>query len=235
MSERPGRAPLAIREIESARQPAFRAAYELLRRTFPRRERLSRSEWAEVLHERSAGLWTDLNWHLLVATRHGRVVGTASGSYVGNVNIGMVGYVVVVPSQRGHGVGQRLRHALREALEQDAQRVRGRRLTALVGEVRPDNPWLRHIVRQEGAIALDFPYHQPSVSWLRRAVPLVLYYQPLVDARRSLPASEVRRLVYTLWRRVYRVAKPLSSKVFRHMTRALHGRRRIGHMELPPR
>ena len=226
---------LTIREVESAEDPGFKAAHTLLTRTFPRRELLSRGEWADVMRERNAGLWTDLNWHLLVAIRRDRVVGTASGSYVGNRNAGMVGYIAVLPAERGHGVGQRLRRALHEAFEADARRVHGRRLTAIIGEVRPDNPWLRHIVRHNGAIALDFPYHQPPVAWLRRAVPLVLYYQPLGRERRSLRASEVRQLVYTIWRRVYRVGKPLSSKVFRRMMGALSGRKRVGQLELSAR
>jgi GNAT superfamily N-acetyltransferase len=233
MSEPRSRARLSIREVESDRDPAFRAAHALLRRTFPRAELLSRREWADVMRERNQGLWTDLNWHLLVASRQDQVVGTASGSYVGNRNVGMVGYIAVRPAERGRGVGQRLRRALHDAFEEDASRVHGRRLAAIIGEVRPDNPWLRHIVRHDGAIALDFPYYQPSVAWLRRPVPLVLYYQPLGEARRSLATTEVRRLVYTIWRRVYRVGKPLSSGVFRRMMRALTGRQRVGQLELP--
>lgn len=233
MTDSKSRARLRIREVESTTDPAFKAAYALLRRTFPRAELLSRREWAEVMRERSAGLWTDLNWHLLVATRHDRLVGTASGSYVGNRNVGMVGYIAVLPSERGRGVGQRLRRALHRAFEADARRIRGRRLAAIVGEVRPDNPWLRHIVRHNGAIALDFPYYQPSVAWLRPAVQLVLYYQPLGSFRQSLPTTEVRQLVYTIWRRVYRVARPLSHRPFRRMMRALSGRQRIGQLKFP--
>ena len=101
-----------------------------------------------------------------------------------------------------------------------------------MGEVRVDNPWLRSIVRHEGAIALDFPYYQPSVRWLHSSVQLVLYYQPLLLPRRSLPAADVRRLVYTIWRRMYRVARPLSSKPFRRMLEALEGRERVGQMKL---
>jgi len=139
----------------------------------------------------------------------------------------------VPPTERGRGVGRHLRQALREAFEADARRIQGKGLTAIIGEVKPDNPWLRHIVRHNHAVALEFPYYQPSVAWLRRPVPLVLYYQPLTEARQSLPATEVRRLVYTIWRQVYRVRKPLVYKAFRLMMQGLSGRKRIGQMELP--
>jgi hypothetical protein len=224
---------ISIREVRTERDPAFKSAHDLLRRTFHRAEMLSIREWAQSLQEREAGLWTDLGWHLLVATRHGRVVGAASGSYLGNWNIGVVGYIAVNVSGRGHGLGHRLRGGLRRCFELDAWRIARRHLRAIVGEVRADNPWLRRIVREQGAIALDFPYYQPSVRWLRSPVPLVLYYQPITYPRRSLPAADVRRLVYTIWRRMYRVARPLSNKAFRRMLAALEGRERVGQTRLP--
>ena len=228
------RAPhrIVIREVRAERDPAFRSAHDLLGRTFHRAEMLSINEWVQTMQEREADLWTDLAWHLLVATRRGRVVGAASGSYLGNWNVGVVGYIAVTASGRGHGLGHRLRAALRRSFEHDALRIARRHLRAIVGEVRADNPWLRRIVREQGAIALDFPYYQPSVRWLRSPVPLVLYYQPVTYQRRRLPAADVRRLVYTIWRRMYRVARPLSNKAFRRMLDALKGRERVGQMQL---
>jgi hypothetical protein len=44
---------------------------------------------------------------------------------------------------------------------------------------------------------------------------------------------EVRQLVYTIWRSVYRVRKPLVYRVFRQMMRALNERKRIGQLKLP--
>jgi hypothetical protein len=232
MPEKPAVRPVAIREVHSAKDPAFRNAHDLLRRTFHSSEVLSLRDWAQALEERTQGLWSDLSWHLFVATRHGRFVGAASGSYLGNRNVGVVGYIAVVASERGRGAGGRLRNALRRAFEGDAWRIRHRRLSAIVGEVRADNPWLRRLVREQGAIALDIPYYQPSVRWLRSHVKLVLYYQPLTAPRHSLPAADVRQLVYTLWRRVYRVPRPLSSKPFRQMLAALKGRERVGQKRL---
>jgi hypothetical protein len=63
---------------------------------------------------------------------------------------------------------------------------------------------------------------------------MVLYYQPLDRPRTWLAANELKKLLYTLWRRPYRVSKPLRREAFRRMMRALEGRRRIGQRELPP-
>jgi GNAT superfamily N-acetyltransferase len=238
MTTRPehGRAPaVRVREIRSAEDLALAEAHRLLRRMFPRRELLPVREWTSTLLERRHRLWTDLSWHLLVAECHGEVVGAASGSFLGNVNVGLVGYVAVARAARGRGLGHRLRTRLRRLLERDARRVHGRELKAIVGEVRADNPWLVHVVREEGALALDFDYLQPSLGARHPPVSLVLYYQPLHARRRSLSAPEVRRLLYTIWRRGYRIGRPLSRLAFRRMLQGLAGRERIGQRSIPPR
>jgi len=189
------------------------------------------SAWTHVMRERNAGVWTDLNWHLFVAEYGGRVVGAASGAYLGNVNVGLIGYVAVSPGARAHGIGPRLRWALRLAFQRDAPRLTGRPLEALVGEVHVENPWLKRLVRN-GAIALDFPYYQPALRRGVEEVALVLYYQPLRRPKRAIPAAQVRRLLYTIWRRAYRVSKPLGHPAFRRMLRALEGRERIGQRTL---
>lgn len=228
------RAPrLRIRAIHAKTDSAFRSAYRLLTRIFPRAEMLPRTAWEHVLKERDAGVWTDLNWHLLVAEYDGKVVGAATGSYLGNVEVGLIGYIAVDKAARSFGVGPRLRWGLRLAFERDARWLGRRPLKAIVGEVRRDNPWLRSLVGR-GAIALDFPYYQPSLRRRGKAVPLVLYYQALGVSRISLPATEVRRLLYTIWRRAYRVPQPLSSPNFRKMLRALTGQSRIGQLRLVP-
>lgn len=231
MAERTRTPQLRIREIHATTDSGFKSAHRLLTRIFPRAEMLPRSAWEHALQERDADVWTDLNWHLFVAEQDGRMVGAATGSYLGNVNVGLIGYVAVREAARSFGVGPRLRWGLRLAFERDARRISGAPLKALVGEVRPDNPWLRSLVGR-GAIALDLAYYQPSLRRRGKAVPLVLYYQPLDVSRSSLPAPDVRRLLYTIWRRAYRVPRPLANPNFRRMLRALAGRSRIGQLRL---
>jgi GNAT superfamily N-acetyltransferase len=210
----------------------FPEAHRLLRREFSREEMLPMQDWRDAMKERAEGLWTDINWHLIIAERDGELLGAASGSYLGNVNVGIVGYLAVRADGRGLGLGPRLRRHLQRAFEQDARRILGRPLDAIVGEVRVDNPWLRTLVRRDGAIALDFEYHQPALGRGRDAVPLVLYYQPLAKPRRAIPAAELKRLLYTMWRRPYRIGRPLSRATFRKMLKGLEGRTRIGQRKL---
>ncbi len=215
--------------------PSFVVAHELLRREFPHAEMLPVKVWRNAMRERREGLWTDVGWHLLVAERQSAVLAAASGSYLGNVNAGVVGYVAVRSAARSLGLGPRLRRALRRKLETDARHSGYKKLGALVGEVSRLNPWLRTLVTREGAIALDFPYFQPSLGGKHQAVPFVLYYQPLGVRKKTLGTAELRRLLYTMWRRAYRIARPLASREFRQMLRSIEGRRRIGTIDLGKR
>jgi hypothetical protein len=224
---------LRIREIASERDPALRGAYRLLRRTFPPKELVPLSEMQNSLREREAGVLTDLRWHMLVAMRGDEVVGVGSGTYLGSLNVGTIGYLTVAPGERTGGLGARVRARLRKAFEQDALTIRGESLTALVGEVEADNPWLDYLVRRRGALALDLPYLQPEVRADREPVPLVLYYQPLRRSVKRLPVTTVRQLIFALWRRGYRIAAPMRDARFRRMLRALDGRRSVGQIHLP--
>jgi ribosomal protein S18 acetylase RimI-like enzyme len=224
-----GGARRRIREIRSASDSDFAAAYALLKRTFPRSELMPKQSWLTVMREQERGLFTDTRWHLIVAVRGKVVVGAASGSYLGNVNVGLIGYVAVDPAARERGLGPRLRRRLTDAFERDARRIRRRPLKAIVGEVDEDNPWLRTVMRRHDAIPLDIPYQQPALGPRRKRVPLVLYWEPRGHGgRRWLSASELRRLLYTIWRRAYRVRAPLREPAFRRMMAALRSRKRIG-------
>jgi len=226
--DRRTRGRAVIRELTSAEDPAFKPAHALLRKEFERDEMVPLGDWRYALRELRADVWTDLGWHLLVAESGSTVLSVATGLYLGNVNVGVVGYVAVAPSARRLGLGPRMRRTLIRRFEADARHAGRHGLEAIVGEVRADNPWLSSLVRREGAIALDVPYFQPAYGPKHRAVPLVLYYQPLERRRLVLGAAQVRRLLYTVWRRGYRVARPLEHAAFRRMLRALEGRRVIG-------
>ncbi len=69
---------------------------------------------------------------------------------------------------------------------------------------------------------------QPALRPNARAVPLALYFEPLDGRTRHVPASLVKQLVFALWRRGYRIAKPLNDARFRAMLTTLDKRSRIG-------
>jgi hypothetical protein len=233
-SPRPNRRVVTtIRELQDPADPALAQAYRLLTRTFHRGERVLRREWTGSLRERRDGLLTDIAWHLIVAERNGRVVGFTSGSYLGNVNLGVVGYLAIAPDVRAGGLGTRLRGRLRSAFAKDAARIARRPLDGILGEVSADNPWLRSLARRPEVLALDFPYYQPRLSEDDAPSPYVLYLESLLRHRDHLTAAELRRILYTLWRRVYRIGRPLDRPAFRAMLRALQGRRTVGRLLLP--
>lgn len=219
-------ARISIEELDDHRSPLFRAAQRLYERVFPDKERIDRRYFAELLQEKRLGLLQPFNIHFLIARRGARVLGLATGSYLAVVNMGFVGYLAVAPATKGSRIGSRLRARLVRECRRDARAAGRGELAGVLGEVEARNPWLRHLVRS-GALALDFPYRQPSLGEHTPDVPLVLYLQPLGEPVRSLSAARVRALLYAVYRRVYRVRFPLRDKAFRQMLRELSSLRRV--------
>lgn len=223
---------ITIREVRDSTDPAVRAAYAILRATFAREERVAMREWVGSLREREAQVMSDLSWHLLVAERDGDVIGLASGTYVGSVNLGVIGYLATAPGLRARGLGSRLRDRLRRAFARDAARLAGRPLEGILGEVSRSNPWLRHLARRPEVLLLDIPYLQPRLYEDDQPSPFILYYESLQGVRARIPAAELRRILYAVWRRIYRIPRPLERPAFRAMLRALARRRWVGRLRL---
>ncbi|MBK6487487.1 MAG: GNAT family N-acetyltransferase [Gemmatimonadetes bacterium] len=225
---------IAIRELRDPKDPSLRGAYALLKQTFQRGERVDYREWVGSLQEKAGNLATDFAWHLFVAEQGGEVVGLASGTYLGNVNLGVVGYLAIVPTARASGSGTRLRTRLRQQFARDALRLAKRPLAGIIGEVSPTNPWLRRLDKRAEVLVLDFPYFQPRLYDDDEPSPFVLYYESMTGPRQRLPVGELRRILYTVWRRVYRIGRPLDRPAFRSMMRALANRRTVGRRKLLP-
>lgn len=216
-----------ISTVSSARDPRFRRAFSLYAAIFPASERIGREYFKNLFEEKRLGLLAPFNFHFLVAHEGERVLGFISGTYLAIANLGFVGYLAVRPSAAGRHVGSRLRQQLVQLVRRDALAAGHPRLLGMMGEVEEGNPWLQ-TMRRRGALALDLDYLQPSTDGTA-VVPLVLYLQPTSGRRvRSLSAPALRRVLYAVYRRLYRIRFPLKQPEFRRMLRQLEGRARVG-------
>ena len=216
--------PRVVR-VDDERTPLARAAIELLQASIgdvqPSDDLLSEVE------ECRRGFPSGGNYHLLAAVDEDeRPAAVAAGVYLEAVRAGFITYLAVRPEMRNRQLGTRLRAELLECFREDA-RARGEELAWSVGEVRRESAWLRSLVQGGGVIPFDLGYFHPWMP-LRAEGRYVLYREPAADTRAEIPAREVARLLFAIWRRAYRIRYPLQSETFCHMLRALEMRDRVG-------
>jgi GNAT superfamily N-acetyltransferase len=218
-----------IVEIVDERDPAAAAALELIHEMFQPEDRQPAGELLSELAERRLGMFSSYNFHLIAAdyADSAETAGTAVGIYLGGVNAGIVMYLAVRRQHRGRRLARLLRPALVEAFRQDARAAGHEDLAFTLGEVRKESPWLRRLVRTRGAIPFDLDYYHPGMA-PGGARPYVLYREPIGDTRRDLSVAHTRRILYSIYRRAYRVRYPLQREGFVAMLRQLEGRDHVG-------
>jgi ribosomal protein S18 acetylase RimI-like enzyme len=222
-------ADFELLELKDERDPVTTAALELIAEIFPRSERQPLHELALEVQEKRLGLLVDYDFHLLAGVDpQGNVGGVVAGVYLGGVNAGFVTYLAVRGELRSAGLGRQLRTLLVEQFRSDARRTGWDDLAWVVGEVRIDSPWLERLVRERGAIPFDLVYYHPGTGPNRNDPTWVLYRQPVSDMRREISADEARRLLYSIWRRAYRVRYPLDRDGFCAMLEEIGDRETVG-------
>jgi GNAT superfamily N-acetyltransferase len=224
---------IRISVVESVRSPLFLASYALYHRVFPKDEQMPKRYFYEHLTEAKLGISKPYNFHYLVGLLGDRVVGFGCCTYLPLVNMGFIDYLAVDSGFKGHGVGTFLRERLVEMLRDDARSLGLPDLVAVLGETREESPWLRRLLAK-GAFALDIDYLQPPLEDHKNPVPLVLYVEPISQKFDSLPADELRQVLYTLYRRLYRMQYPLQDPNFRYMLKQLKNRERVGGKIIDP-
>ena len=180
------------------------------------------------VEERRRGMPSGGDYHLLaMVDDDGRAAAAAAGIYLEGVNAGFITYLAVRQDLRGALLGRGLRRHLVDSICEEARRKTGADPAWVVGEVRRGSPWLQTLVGAGKVIPFAFPYFHPWMS-RRSEGRYVLYREPLADARRELPAEEVVRLVYAIWRRAYRIRFPMQSETFCYMVDRLQAAGTIG-------
>ena len=180
------------------------------------------------LEERRRGLPSGGDYHIVgLLGPDERLTAAAAGVYLEAVNAGFITYLAVRTDQRERQLGRELRSHLVQAFVKDAHRIYGTDPAWTVGEVRRESRWLRTLVQNHGAIPFDVRYFHP---WLPRSAEgwYILYREPVADHRPELPAQEVLRLLYAIWRRAYRIDFPLQSDTFCYMLDQLEAQQAIG-------
>lgn len=221
--------PGRIVEVTDERTPIAGAAMLLLEATFDRGPWQPLVELRSEIAEKRLGLLAAYDFHLFAALDEGdQVTGTAVGVYLEGVNAGFITYLAVHAEHRGRKIARALRGALVDRIRVDARASDWDELAWVLGEVRHDNPWLRRLVRERGVIPFDLEYYHPGVEPAETATRYVLYRQPVGDRREELPVQLVRRVLYSIYRRAYRVTYPLRSAPFRNMLQQLEGLTSVG-------
>jgi GNAT superfamily N-acetyltransferase len=212
-------------EVTDERHPLAAEALQLIADSFPPHDRHPMAELRSEIAEKRLELLTAYDFHLLALVgEDGQVVAANAGVYLAGVNAGFISYLAVHPDVRGRRLGRRVRTELVKVFRADARRNGRDELAWVLGEIRIDSPWLRGLVRHGGAIPFDLTYYHPGMTPGVTRVPYVLYREPIGDHRAELPAQEVRRIIYAIWRRAYRVRYPLERDGFAAMIRELEGR-----------
>jgi GNAT superfamily N-acetyltransferase len=228
----PGATPgptVRVAEVADERDPAAAAALELITQSFAARERHATGDLLSEIAERRLDALSSQRFHMLTAHVEGDEdpAGVIIGVYLDGVNAGFVSYLAVRERYRGRRIGRVLRPRLVDQFREDARHAGHADLAWVLGEVRLRSPWLRRLVRTRGAIPFDLTYYHPGMS-LDSPEPYVLYRQPVADTRLDLPVAEVRRLLFAIYRRAYRVRYPLQREAFNDMMDQLDQRASIG-------
>jgi hypothetical protein len=212
--------------IDDERTPLAREALELISHAIGDVQPVD--DLLSEIEESRRGMASGGRYHLLATLdAAGRPAAAAAGIYLEAVNAGFITYLAVRKDVRGLLLGRGLRAHLVDAIRGEAVATIGEDPAWTVGEVRRGSPWLRTLVGAGQAIPFAFPYFHP---WMPRSSEgrYVLYREPVADPRPTLPADEVVRLVYAIWRRAYRIRFPLQNDTFCYMLDALQARGEIG-------
>jgi GNAT superfamily N-acetyltransferase len=216
-------------EIVDEEDPLASDSLLVIEEMFNRQDRQALSELRSEIAEKRLGLLAGYDFHLItVPTPEGEAAATVAGVYLQGVNAGFVTSLASRPRHQGRRLARRLRNALVECFREDARREEYHDLNWVLGEVRSASPWLRRLVRHRGAIPFDLEYFHPGMAPDGSGEAYTLYRQPVGDRRAELPVSEVKQILYAIWRRAYRVRYPLERPGFRRMLSQLEGRETVG-------
>ncbi len=209
----------------------FERAYSLIHDRIPFEERSDALEFVVTLDKASRREFYPDNYHMLAAKRGSEVVGTATGYYISEINMGFINTLVVGERCTGGGIGTCLREGLIQRLEQDARDSKHKTLAGVLGEVEQSNPWLMKLISDLKVFVPDIEYIQPPLREKLSERILVLYVQarqPFKKIRRSRMVEVVR----AIYRNIYDIETPESNRFFQRIVGSFVNRNYISEKKL---
>ncbi len=193
-------------------------------------ERESLPNMIDYLGRKARGWYGRNNYHILLAWLDGRLVGGSVVDYLAEPNVGVIEFLFVAPDARQSGIGRQVLTRTEQLLAEDARRLTGRPLDAVVAEMNdplaPSNvrdnldPTARALIwHRWGYAGLDFPYVQPALAEDTAAVTnLIVIAKPLrPDWSAALPSTTVLRFIHEYLRWAIRIDRPADSADYRQM------------------
>jgi ribosomal protein S18 acetylase RimI-like enzyme len=216
-----------IEETEES-SPRVEQALRLIEENFERPDRQGLAELRSEIAEKRLGLLSSYDFHMFVAAEGGGtvedadevVIGTIVGAYLEGVNCGFITYLAVAEQARGRGTAQKLRTALVEAFRANARNAGYDDLDYVLGEVLSDSAWLQRLL-DAGAEAFRIRYYHPGMAPGSAQPEYTLYREPIGGRRGPIEPALARRMIYSIYRRAYRVRYPLERPGFRAMIEEL--------------
>ena len=169
---------------------------------------------------------------LVCAVHNGRVEGVVLGTYLRNLNMGMVLYSAVRRAFQGLGVYAMLRYRLMSLLNRESGRFHSAEMDYLISEQEDGSALFERYTREWGAFVAPVDYEQPAAQGLS-ARKLKLVLQPVA---KQVPPSgdEIAAIVREIYERVYRLPNTTANAQFRRVVESLNGHALSG-KELPQR
>jgi GNAT superfamily N-acetyltransferase len=192
-----------------------------------------------LTQKKPAGWYGANNYHIAVAELTGRPVGLCVSDYSASANAGIIEFLVIVPEERGRGLGKQLLEFTESLIAADARRAHGCCPRGIVAEMndpfrialRADNmdPFDRAMLWHHwGFRRLHMPYSQPALSAAQTPVGhLMLICKPLDPRTEQWCASVLQALLHDYLVFAMRIAEPATDPCFAVMAGWLSRAQRV--------
>lgn len=202
-------------------------------------ERESLANMESYLALKEQGWYGTNNYHIVIASTGGEIVGASVCDYLATPNAGVVEYLLVQPGFRRSGLGSQLLRTIEQLCREDALETSARGLDWIIAET--EDPYRTpvptkgfdtfaraHVMNGLGFRILDFDYAQPALS--KEQAPadnLLLIARPTDGVSELIRTDVALSIVAEYMRWAMRIDDPAGNSEYRNMARVLGWRSSI--------